>query len=43
MFDKLGKWIDNAIMVIARHGKTECHDCGTFKPKGIACMCRRIK
>lgn len=40
VMERIGKWIDNFIRVIAQHGRRECEKCGTFNKKGYPCRCR---
>ena len=35
--------LDSFITTIARHGKLECQDCGTFYQKGYPCRCSCTK
>lgn len=35
--------LDSFLMAVARHGKLECRDCGTFYPLGYPCRCSCTK
>jgi len=38
-WSKIGDGVDLTIQAVARHGKTECPDCGSFNKRGHGCRC----